>query len=294
MGVACQKRPADSITVTVDGDGAEIAELVAACAVEFGRSIHLVMRKHTGVCRSAQVRNNGARAAMEAAAEQSGENLPANDRDALVFFDGDCSPVPENLAAYERLLETPTRNGSRKVDLVLGHWVTLTPEQTAAFDEGALKAGKWPVMPSDEELKKLPRRQRRYLRQMFLRRLGLSKGHKPKLASGNFAIRASMFRLVNGFDELYEGYGQEDDDLGRRVYRAGGRAAMGVDTAIVLHQWHPTRQPGAWQTAPGVDRFKLPYEIKAERGLMNPVEQESPVVRWCGGGTQRLAAQHAG
>ncbi|MBX9735847.1 MAG: glycosyltransferase [Phycisphaerales bacterium] len=280
MGVASQWRKADSVTVTIDGDGAEILELVRACAEEFAMPIRVVSRVHQGVCRSAQVRNNGARAAIAAA-------MPD---DMLVFYDGDCCPAPEALERYERLFERAswgfgTMGGTasvdddrRKVVLVIGHWITLTPEQTEQFDERALRMGKWPAKPDEEEIAKLPRRRKRYMRQLLMRKLKLAKGHKPKLASGNFGIRVSEYVAVNGFDELYEGYGQEDDDLGRRVYKHGGRVAIGVDQCLVFHQWHPTRQPGAWETAPGVARFKKPYGVEAERGLKNPVSQPDPVV----------------
>jgi cellulose synthase/poly-beta-1,6-N-acetylglucosamine synthase-like glycosyltransferase len=271
MGVAVQRRAADSITVSIDGDGAEVVQAVRDAAAEFGVAVNLVTRAHQGVCRSAQVRNNGARAAIEGGAGTD---------DVLVFFDGDCCPAPDALERFELLF---AKRGKRPVALVIGHWITLSETQTKAFDERALRNGAWPVMPSDDELAKLPRRQRRYKRQLALRRLGLSKGHKPKLASGNFAIRVGEFVAVNGFDEMYEGYGQEDDDLGRRVYKHGGRAVMGVDQCLVFHQWHPTRQPGAWETAPGVERFKKPYGVEAERGLRNPKEQPMPRVEVVGG-----------
>lgn len=269
MGVVHQLRRPDSITVSLDGDSPELVSLIHACAAEFNVPIRLVTRPHQGVCRSAQVRNNGARAAIEAGAAPD---------DLLIFFDGDCCPAPESLKNYEALFATP---GSSPVSLVLGHWCTLTPEQTQAFDEAALAAGRWPVTPSPRELQKLPARQRRYHRQMFFRKLGLGKSHKPKLASGNFGVRVSAFTAVNGFDELYEGYGQEDDDLGRRLYKSGARAVMGVDRCLVFHQWHPTRQPGPWETAPGVQRFNQPYAIHAERGLSNPAHQPVPLVTLC-------------
>lgn len=288
MGVASQWRKADSVTVTIDGDGAEIVELVRACSVEFGMQIRVVSRAHQGVCRSAQVRNNGARAAI----------AEASPDDVLIFYDGDCCPAPEALERYERLFEgsnwwagargklSRAVEGDVPVVLVIGHWITLDRDQTEQFDERGLRQGKWPARPSEEELAKLPRRRARYTRQLLMRKLGLAKGHKPKLASGNFGIRVSEFVAVNGFDELYEGYGQEDDDLGRRVYKHAGRVAIGVDQCLVFHQWHPTRQPGAWETAPGVARFKRGYSVEAERGLKNPVTQPEPRVEAVGEGAR--------
>lgn len=275
LGVACQSRRADSVTVTVDGDGAArgpdgsgptLREVAAAAAIEMAMPIRLVTRKHQGVCRSAQVRNNGAR------------TLVANDDDLLVFFDGDCCPEHNALEAYADL-------ASSGCEVMIGHWLPLTEQETASFDEAALRAGRPPAPVTPERESRLSRRVGRYRRHLLLRRLGLlqliGQGHKPKLASGNFAIRLGLFRAINGFDELYEGYGQEDDDLGRRAYKAAGSASrigIAVDSAMVFHQWHPTRAPTDWHAQPGVARFKAGYRVRCERGLERPVDQPDPMV----------------
>jgi hypothetical protein len=268
LGVAAQTRRADSVTVSIDGSLAEIRQLVADVCDETGLSIALVEREHQGVCRSAQVRNNGARAVIDSGAAPD---------DLLVFYDGDCCPAPDALATYHRLV-FGVDGRDHQGDIVVGHWIALTPEQTEAFDEAALKRGDWPARIDPSILSRLGARRRRYKRQLLFKRLGLGKPHKPKVASGNFGVLVDFFQRVNGFDELYDGYGQEDDDFGRRVYRAGGRPIIGVDRVLVFHQWHPTRQPDAWATAPGVKRFKRPFQTRCLHGLDNPVAQPTPSV----------------
>jgi hypothetical protein len=266
LGVLWQTRAADSVTISVDGDDPAIRAIVESLAGQAGPPLRLVTRAHQGVCRSAQVRNNGARVALEQAR--------AADSDLLVFYDGDCCPAPDALAQFERL--------SRLGDVILGHWIPLTPEQTEAFDEDAIRRGQWPARIDDARLAALHRRRARYARHLILRRLGilhlLRQEHKPKLASGNVAVRVGSFRMVNGFDELYEGYGQEDDDLGRRLYRAGARPVIAVHRALVFHQWHPTRRPEDWRDAPGAARFRGRYTTRCEFGLDHPAEQPSPRV----------------
>ncbi|CAN5756023.1 hypothetical protein BH11PLA1_BH11PLA1_08380 [soil metagenome] len=289
LAIANQQRPADSITVTVDGDGADIIELIRACAAEFNLEIALVTRAHQGACRSAQVRNNGARAALARARARN-----PHAAHALIFFDGDCAPAPEALNNFEWLLTGAPRGGTARdappADLVIGHWITLSAAQTEAFDEAALRAGAWPARLTPEQLRKPAARQRRYRRQLLLRALGLAKPHKPKLASGNFAVRAEAFERVNGFDEVYDGYGQEDDDLGRRLARAKARTALGVDHCLVFHQWHPTRKVGDWNDLPGVKRFRAPYPIIAERGLLNGIAQPPPRNEVCTPASEHAAS----
>lgn len=284
LGVARQSRRADSVTVTVDGDctapgaggggSAGVREVVAAAAADFGLRVRLVTRAHQDVCRSAQVRNNGARAVI------------GDDTDLLVFYDGDCMPERSALAAFEEL-------DARGKHVCIGHWVPLTQQETDALDEAAIAAGTFEPM-TPERWARLSQRVARYRRHLLLRRTGLlgllGQGHKPKLASGNFAVRLGLFRAVNGFDEQYEGYGQEDDDLGRRLYRAAGSASrigIAVDRALVFHQWHPTRAPVDWHAQPGVARFGRPYTVRCERGLERPVDQPLAVVEEIGRGAGR-------
>jgi hypothetical protein len=266
LGVLWQTRPADSVTITVDGDDHAIRSIVEGLTPEARTVMRLVTRPHRGVCRSAQVRNNGVRVALEHAG--------AADTDMLVFYDGDCCPAPDALARIEQL--------SRIGDVILGHWIPLTPEQTETFDEEALKRGEWPARVDNALLKALHRRRARYARHLILRRLGvlhlLRQEHKPKLASGNVGVRVGAFRAINGFDELYEGYGQEDDDLGRRLYRAGARPVIAVHSALVFHQWHPARKPESWKAAPGAARFRCRYATRCEFGLDHPAEQPAPRV----------------
>lgn len=62
---------------------------------------------------------------------------------------------------------------------------------------------------------------------------------KPyKLRSGNFGIHRQDFERVNGFDENFEGWGGEDDDLGRRLRSAGVRLQSIIGHTHSYHLWH--------------------------------------------------------
>jgi len=187
-----------------------------------------------------------------------------------VYFDGDCCPARDTLAVHER--------AGVNADLVVGFRVELTPEQTDHFDETAVARGEPPSAISQEAWRTIAERDARYRRQLFLKKFGLVKAHKPKVLSANFSLSLAMIERVNGFDEEYVGYGAEDDDVSRRVYQAGGRAAIAVRDAVVFHQWHPTRASESWDRAPGVARFKLKLPHRCVHGLRNPTPQPDPEV----------------
>lgn len=259
LGAASQGQQADSTTVSCDNDAGDIVAVVQGAAREFGTPVAVVQRPFQGTSRSAQVRNNAVRFLLRQG---------ANPSDTLVFLDGDCCPGAGMLAAHRAL------GGAGRV--VIGFRIDLTPEQTAAFDEGALAAGGEPARPTEGQMRALAARDRRYRRHALLRRFGLVKAHKPKLLSANFSLTLDAYTAVNGFDERYTGYGQEDDDLGRRLYRAGVRPVIGVTRAVVYHSYHPTRAPGAWEESPNAARFAESYQAAARRGLSNPLEQPEP------------------
>lgn len=256
LGVATQSRKADRVLVTCDGDGTDLRDAAAAAAAEFGLPLTLIRRPHAGVSRSGQVRNNAVRALSADAAP--GDAL-------LIFLDGDICPAPACFAAHERL--------ARAADLVLGFRIDLTEQQTETFDESALGAGRDPALITAEQAEELKQRQQRYRRALLLRRIGLGKPHKPKLLSANFAVRLRMFMRINGFDELYENYGQEDDDLGSRLYAAGIRPALGLVAARAYHLWHPTRAPGEWSDSPNAARLARGGPVRCVQGIENPKPQ---------------------
>ena len=48
---------------------------------------------------------------------------------------------------------------------------------------------------------------------------------------------------VNGFDDQYEGWGREDDDLACRLQHAGVARVHLRYAGLAIHLWHRTRWP---------------------------------------------------
>jgi hypothetical protein len=273
LAVAASGRRADAVVVSADGDGDDLRSCVAEAAREFGLAVTLVRRAHAGMSRSPQVRNNAVRALLAA-----GWGHRAGAR--LVFLDGDCAPARACLETHERLGERGGGGGG----VVVGFRVDLSEDQTEGFDEAAVRRGEPPAAIGAAQWADLAARDRRYRRALFWRRLGLGKAHKPKVLSANVSVPLAAYLAVNGFDEEYVGWGAEDDDLGRRLYAHGTPAVVGVASAVVFHQWHPTRAPGEWAKNAGAPRFSGGTPTRAVRGVENPLEQPPCVVEHFTGG----------
>ncbi len=261
LALSCQTRAPDSVTLSCDSDDPDIEREASAACDEFALPIRLVMRPSQRRSRSGQARNNAVRALLDRA--------PGDDA-RLIFLDGDCVPAPDLVARHLSM-------GTGRA-LVHAGRINLTEQQTLAFDESALRAGRYPVAPAPDQLASINRRHARYRRHALLRRVGLMKLHKPKLVSANFSVRLRDFVTVNGFDESFEGWGQEDDDLGRRLYMVGVRPVVAVRTILAFHQHHDTRAPNAWNASPNAARLEEPCTLRAILGLDHPAAQPEPRV----------------
>lgn len=100
--------------------------------------------------------------------------------------------------------------------------------------------------------------QRRFRRNLLLRRLGIAAGHKPKILGCHFSLFRSDAERVNGFDERFVGWGLEDDDFARRLYKAGMRGRSVILEARALHLWHPSVESHASTIAesPNISYFR--------------------------------------
>jgi len=257
--LAYQSRPADTVTLTCDGDGDELLDGARRVHEDTGLALTVVRRPKADPDCLAQVRNNAVRALREADAF-------ASDGDGLVFVDGDCVAGPAFVERYGTCFE--------RGELVLGHRYDLTEEQTAAFDDAALAAGREPVAITRAQRRGLERRAARYHRQLFFKRVGLGKPHKPKILGGNFGVVWGIYRDVNGNDETFVRWGVEDDDFARRCYRAGARPVIALTRLACLHQWHPTRAPKKHRELENHGRLdRRSVATRCEVGLDAPRDQ---------------------
>jgi glycosyltransferase involved in cell wall biosynthesis len=234
----------DEALVADDGSGAATGDALAAVAPRLPFRLVRVWQPHEGF-RAARGRNNAAHVARG---------------DVLAFLDQDVLPHRGWLAAH--LAHT----GPGRV--CIGHVLDLPRECGAAATEPAIASGAFECLHGAAQTAALAALHRKYAFYALLRRIGIPCKSKPKLRSCNFSLPAEDFRRVNGFDEDYVGWGQEDDDLGRRLYRAGVRPVVLVRDALVTHLPHEPRHPSSWKDGANAERFERDDgPVRARRGL---------------------------
>jgi len=199
------------VVVADDGSGDATAEVVERFAATVDIPVRFTTQQHEGF-RLARVRNNAARLARG---------------DYLLFLDGDCILPRDHLAAH--------RARRRPGLALLGHCARLPEETSRLLVPDNLSVMNLAGLVPAAEIRALARRHRRARWHNLLRH-----PTKPRLTGGDFGIWRADFERVNGFDERFVGWGQEDDDLGLRLRAAGLRLESVLDLTRSLHVWHPT------------------------------------------------------
>lgn len=141
--------------------------------------------------------------------------------DLLVFLDVDCLPGPGLLQRYVEAAR------SHPGDLLCGPVTYLeSVQRPAALDDLDALTRPHPVrpLPPDGTV------------------VAATGSQFDLFWSLSFAVIPATWSRLGGFDEVYEGYGAEDTDLGRRA-RSLGIGLQWVGGAHAYHQWHPAGSP---------------------------------------------------
>jgi glycosyltransferase involved in cell wall biosynthesis len=149
----------------------------------------------------------------------------------LIFLDGDCVPRPDFIGRHRRLAERGW--------MVAGNRILLSEGFTRQVLAGGLPIHEWRLARW-----RAARRQGAINRLLPLHALPLGPLRKlgrrrwQRVRTCNLALWADDFRAVNGFDEVFEGWGFEDSDLAVRLLNYGVRRKEGAFATGVLHLWH--------------------------------------------------------
>lgn len=172
------------------------------------------------------------------------EGVAASKAPYLLFLDGDCVLEPGHVAEHLR---------RRRPGYALGvHYCRLDEATTSRFDDEVIR--------SREYLRWIPRRElrarlKRDLKDRFYQLI--RHPSKPKLLGSNIGMWRRDYERVNGYDENYQGWGCEDDDLRLRLRRAGVRTASILRWTRTYHLWHPpaSTSPDRWRDGANVPYF---------------------------------------
>ena len=231
------------VIVADDGSGSATRELVARRAEEGELSVRHLWHEDRGY-RLAAIRNRAA---------------AATEREYLVFLDGDCVVRPNFLRRHARLAE--------RGHFVHGSRVRLGRDLSRVALAHDLRLGRWRTSRWLRE--RLRGRTNRFAPLLRLP-LGPLRRVSPRAWRGvkgcNLAMWRSDLLAVNGFDEGFEGWGFEDNDLVLRLIRHGVRRKEGRFAVPVLHLWHEPRPPDPASRARFDERLRGD-DVRAERGL---------------------------
>ena len=221
------------VIISDDGSTDGTAALVHDFAAQASFPVRFTSQPHDGF-RLARTRNAGAR---------------LTESDYLLFLDGDCILPRDHVAAYlER--RRPGR-------ALLGYCARLPEDTSARLDTTTIASTDLAALAPASERQLLAKRFRKAWWHAALRHPS-----KPRLAGGNCGMWRRDFEAVNGCDERFVGWGQEDDDLGLRLRAAGVRLESILDRTWSLHVWHPvdTSATPRWR-----DGVNVPYFLRRGR-----------------------------
>ena len=249
--------PAEVI-LSDDGSSCDIPAGINDLLPELRFSVKFIQQEDRGF-RAGKCRNNSIR-------ESSGEYL--------VFFDQDILSTSDYLKAFY--------DHRKKGSFLVAFPVLLTEEQTSRITEQSVRKESFIEIITPEQRNKMPRQYRKDTFYFYQRKLILRGDHRPKLRSGVFGAYKSDLIKVDGFDENYQGWGNEDDDLGRRLYKAGIYGKTVFKNEFPIHMYHAPHRNGK-------ERVNQDYylrrirEIKAGdyravNGISNPIGDDKPVV----------------
>ena len=203
----------EEVIVTDDGSDEDILAILNKLSNNVDYKLKYVRQENQGF-RAAKARNNGARLA---------------ENDFLVFYDQDIIGTHHYLKTFV--------DHADKSKFIVSYPIRLNNEQSQLVDERKIRSSNYlPILSFAQTLKI----KKQFLKDYFeyiKKNIGLSK-RGPKLRSGVFALHKSNYLKVNGFDEKFIGWGNEDDDLGKRLYQAGVSGYNPFFNEYPLHLYH--------------------------------------------------------
>ncbi len=211
-----QKKQPDELIITDDGSSQKVLDFIGDLIPKAQFKVKHIYQEDKGF-RKTRALNNGVRNSIG---------------DLLIFCDQD-------LIFGEEYIETIAKNIKNDIFLMgRAHHITEAEKSIILSDINKIATYNEIVqkIPSKyiETIKKMLKedRKRRLLKTFKLAKRGI------KLVGMSYALMKDSYIKVNGYDENYIGWGQEDDDFGNRLTVAGINGKELVTKNIQLHLWH--------------------------------------------------------
>jgi glycosyltransferase involved in cell wall biosynthesis len=173
------------------------------------------------------------------------EGVAASSAPYLLFLDGDCLIPPDHVQQHLR---------QRRAGVVMaGYCCHLNQQTSERITIDSVRDGSFLACVPDSERQKIRRMD---WRARFYQ--CLHHPSRPKLYGGNVGIWRTDYERVNGYDERFQGWGCEDDDLRLRLRAAGLKIRSILRWTYTVHLWHPpaASTPGRWRDGANVEYLR--------------------------------------
>jgi len=210
---ARQRFPDFELIVADDGSSDDYAPILQAWAGRFVHGIQHVWQEHKGY-RRARILNRA---------------IYASRFDRLIFLDMDCLPHQDFVRNHLLYLEHGTAVTGRRVHVRR----EVIPSPEAILEHGL-------ALGFSSLLLLWIKGKARAIEHGFLAPL-FYESSQTSLIGSNFSMYKSDLEAVNGFNEQYEGWGDEDNDMDFRIKLNGVRVRNLRNKVVQYHLVHPRR-----------------------------------------------------
>lgn len=211
LSIAAQRTLPLEVIVADDGSREDTGQLVRRMANGFPVPLKHAWQADLGF-RLARVRNVG---------------IAASSGEYVIFLDGDMILHPQFVADHLALI--------RPGIMLQGGRLNASPEESKRLLAGG-KPRFSPFMPGHFKAKHA-------LRIPWLARRKSLTAQGGQMMGCNMGIWRADLDRVNGFDDNYEGWGREDDDVTARLKHAGVVRRPIRFAGLAIHLWHKMRWP---------------------------------------------------
>lgn len=203
------------LIISDDGSTEDVASGILDIVRTFDFPVKLVSQNKEGF-RLAKCRNNA---------------VKLSEGDFLIFLDQD-------IIHTNNFLKTFIDNKKKK-RFVTSYPIRLTKIQSEKISEEIIASGELLSFIKFEQLNKIKKQFIKDYISFVGHKIKLVK-QKPKLRGGVCAINRNDYIAVNGYDEKFIGWGNEDDDIRKRLYRSGVSGYNPFYLEFPLHLYHET------------------------------------------------------
>ena len=211
-----QKKQADELIITDDGSSQKVLDFISDLIPKAQFKIKHIYQEDKGF-RKTRALNNAVR-------NSTGDLLIFCDQD-LIFGEEYIETIANNIKNNIFLMGRAHHTTEDEKNIILSDI-----ENINSYNEIIKKLPAKYIETIDKMLKE--DRKRRIIKTLRLAKRGI------RLVGMSYALMREAYLKVNGYDENYVGWGQEDDDFGNRLTVAGINGRELITQNIQLHLWH--------------------------------------------------------